>query len=262
MPGGWGWGWHSSGFGAAVAWTPALATTSGGVLPHTWHYAGSGALFQDSALTTPAASDGDPIGGSTNQGSDAHSIVQATAGARPTLKLAILNGHPVYRFDGGDLLQGAFGGGGLSIPATFFCVTQLAAGQVNDNARHNVIDGDDGTNRFVFRQEKGPTPDQWAMGAASLIYNGNSDGNWSIFCGISNGASSSLWVDGGSVSSGNIGNTNPDGLTVGGSYTATELWTGDVGEVLIYNAGLSTADLNEIGAYLATKFGASWSTVT
>ena len=109
---------------ASGSWTPASPTSSGGVSPHTWHYAGSGALFQDSGLTTPAVSDDDPIGGSTNQGSDSHSIVQATAGNKPTLKLNILNGEPVYRCNGGDFLQGAFNGA-LSQPFTILTVADF-----------------------------------------------------------------------------------------------------------------------------------------
>lgn len=100
---------------AAAAWTPASPTTGGGVLPHTWHDPAV-ANYQDSGLTTPSLTDGDPTGGNTNQGTDAHSIIQATAGAKPTLKLNILNGKPVWRLDGGDFLQGNFAGGVLAQP--------------------------------------------------------------------------------------------------------------------------------------------------
>ena len=64
---------------AAALWTPALPT-GGGQLPHTWLHTGAG-LFQDSALTTPAVSDGDPVGGWVNQGSDVSSFLQAVAGS-------------------------------------------------------------------------------------------------------------------------------------------------------------------------------------
>ena len=246
--------------GAAVLWTPASPTTDGAVSPHTWHYAGSGGLWQESGKTTPAVSDGDAIGASENQGSDSHDIVQATSANKPTLKLNILNGQPVYRVDGTDYLQGAFGGA-LGQPFTIFLVAALDAGAVNDGLRHNAIDGDDVTNRIIMRQNPDGT-DFWNVYAGGHLSNGNSDANWNLWTALINGASSELWFSGISAVTGNAGAMNPDGLSLGAAYNGATQWVGDISEVLIYDPNLSTADMNQVGQYLATKYGLSWTAIT
>lgn len=59
-------------------------------------------VFQNSALSTPAVSDGDPVGGWADQSGKGNNATQAVAGQRPTLKLNIVSGLPIVRFDGVD----------------------------------------------------------------------------------------------------------------------------------------------------------------
>jgi len=245
---------------AAGEWTPASPTSSGGVLPHTWHYAGSGALYQDSGKTTPAVSDGDAIGASVNQGSDTHDIVQATTAVKPTLKLSILNSEAVYRLDGGDYLQGAFNAA-ISQPVTIYCVAQLDASVVNNNTAYQLLSADDGTNRMRFRQADAD-PDVFSFDMGATLNGPASDSSWHIWSFQVNGVSSIIRDGGVSKATGSMGTHNPDGLTVGSSETATLKWIGDFAELLIYDPTLSTADLNQLGNYLATKFALSWTTIT
>lgn len=67
--------------------------------PVLWLQADNG-LYQNTALTTPAALDGDPVGGWQDQSGNANHATQATGGARPALKLSIQNSKPVVRFNG------------------------------------------------------------------------------------------------------------------------------------------------------------------
>jgi len=48
------------------------------------------------------------------------------------------------------------------------------------------------------------------------------------------------------------------GFTVGAQSAATNLWNGDIAEILIYTAALSDAEVNQIGGYLASKWGAGY----
>jgi len=226
------------------------------VSPHTWHYAGSGALFQDSGLTTPAVSDDDPIGGSTNQGSDSHSIVQATAGNKPTLKLNILNGEPVYRCNGGDFLQGAFNGA-LSQPFTILTVADFNE-PMPSSGNNYLFSSDDNINRMDLRVSS----TKWSIFAGADLSGGAENSNNNIWLGLFNGASSQLWLNGVSVVSGNVGAHNGDGLTFGAYSTGAFGWVGDIYEVLIYDSNLSNADKNEVGNYLATKYTLSWTAIT
>lgn len=248
--------------GSIVVWTPASATTDGGVLPHTWQYALASILYQDSGKTTPVTADGDPVGAAVNQGSDIYDIVQATSGAKPTYKTGILNGQPVLRFDGGDSLIGAFAGGAISQPYTIFVVSQLSAGAVNDNNTHFLTDGNDATNRAGVFKNAGTTPDSWALFAGANLVGGNSDSDWNIWTILPNGASSQFWDSGVSEASGNAGANSIDGLAVGARYDGTaSWWIGDIAEVLIYTGNLSTADKNQVAQYLSTKYAIAYTPI-
>jgi hypothetical protein len=247
--------------GDDASWTPALPTTNGGVLPHTWHNPAV-ANFQDSLLTTPSIADGDPTGGNTNQGTDAHNVIQATTAAKPTLKTGAngLNGHPVWWFDGGDWLRGAFAGGLLSQPTTIFAVAKLTVAL--DDMYHFLSDGDDVTNRNALFQYSASTPDVWAMqGVTQLIGINASDANWHLWTAVFNGASSQFWLDGISQKTGNAGAAGIDGLTLGATYGSIAIWTGDIAMYLLYPSNLSTADKNQVAQYLATYFGLSYAMI-
>src|SRR5262249_51935248 len=62
--------------------------------------AAAGVLWQDDAGTLPATADGSPVGKVTDGSPAGNHLIQATADARPVLKLAIVKGLPVLRFDG------------------------------------------------------------------------------------------------------------------------------------------------------------------
>jgi hypothetical protein len=62
-------------------------------------------LFEDTAGTTPAVDDGDAVARINDSMASGNNTTQGTAGARPTLKLNIINGLPVLRADGGDSLM-------------------------------------------------------------------------------------------------------------------------------------------------------------
>lgn len=246
--------------GGAVAWTPASATTNGGVLPHTWLYPDAG-LFQDSGLTTPAVADGDPVGGWTNQGSDAYSVTQATGANKPTLKLNIKNGQPILRFDGGDWLQGAFSGGIITQPNSYFLVAKLADAAVNDNLYHAIVGGDDSARRIYVYQRGLNVPDAWSVFAGAELVGGASDGNWNVWTILANGGSSQFWLNGISEATGNIGNQGLDGLTVGAQFNFLNQWIGDTAEILFYSVNLSDADKNQVGQYFASKYAITYTDI-
>jgi hypothetical protein len=246
-------------FGGGASWTPESPTSDGGVSPHTWHYAGSGALYQDSGKTTLATADGDPVGASVNRGSDSHDITQSTSANKPTYKTGVLNGEPVFRFDGGDWLGGAYNNA-LSQPITVFAVAALDS--ANDDVGRNIIDGDDSTNRMALFERRINNPDTWSIYAGSILDGGASDANWNIWTALFNGASSQFWLGGNSEASGNAGSDDPDGLRLGTYDGAAGLWDGDIAEILIYNSNLSTADKNEVAQYLADKYDLSYTDIT
>jgi hypothetical protein len=249
---------------AVAPWTPASPTTGGGVSPHTWKVPGVG-NFQDAAKTTVAALT-DPVGAVVNQGSDTYDVTQATAGNRPTLQQVTIGSVTsyVWLLDGtNDYLLGAFGGGAISQPLTIFSVGQLDVTAVNDNTFRHLLAGSADTNAPLIRQRSVTSPDSWEIRSGTPLVGGDSDGNWNIWTVLFNGASSQFWLNGVSETTGNAGSTGMDGLTIGGQAVNGQLpWKGDIGQILIYASNLSNADKNQVGEYLASVTGISWSTIT
>jgi hypothetical protein len=81
--------------------------------------AADGTLWQDSARTTPATADGDPVGAWDDASGGGNHATQATAGFRPLLKTAIVNSKPVIRFDGTDDFLSAAIAADASVTAFF-----------------------------------------------------------------------------------------------------------------------------------------------
>ena len=84
---------------------------------------------------------------------------------------------------------------------------------------------------------------------------GATNANDNIHVGLFNGVSSEYWINGVSKSSGNIGASNLDGITLGkrgsgaGNFSDVEIM-----EVIIYNADISDVDRDKITGYLANKW--------
>lgn len=246
--------------GGAPAWTPASPTTDGGSSPHTWHIPGLD-NYQDSGKTTASAVD-QPVGASVNQGSDTHDIVQATAVNRPTLRQVTNNGKTFYTWEhNSDYLKGAFGGGAISQPFTAIYVAKLDPTVVNDGQNHFATDGDDATNRMILSQLNTPTPDAWQVLAGASLVDGDTDSNWNIFTILYNGASSQLWINGTSKASGDVGAHTPDGITIGANNGGGAPWKGYLAPLLIYPGNISNADKNQIGQYLFSISGISYTDI-
>jgi hypothetical protein len=241
------------GGGGGASWTPESPTTDGGVSPHTWHYAGSDGLYQDSGKTTVADADGDPVGASVNQGSDSHDIVQTTDADRPTLKTSVLNEKPVFRFSS-HYLVGSYSSS-VSQPVTMFLVTKLDAAAVGDSSAYRPFTSEDGTNQHLFWKH---TTKKWRMYAGNAIEGSASvDSDWHIFTLLFNGASSGMWIDGVSDISGNAGAEGSDGLSWGAFYNGGNAFDGDQAAILTYDSNLSTADRNQVQTYLSDEYGIS-----
>jgi hypothetical protein len=245
--------------GAAAAWTPASPDLDGN-LPHTgfapWLLTG---IYQDNGCSTPATTDGHSVGCMTNTemfGTDVYSVVQATAGNKPTLRTGAngLDNQPVIQGDGGDWLAGAFNGGLLTQPVTIIAVFQQDAATVGDNTTYVLYDSDDGTNRLRFNQDSTFNPDQWAMFAGVALGGANPDANWKILFNRYNGVSSQQYLNGVLDASGFAGNQGIDGLTFFANRLTTSNWVGKSAALFIIDALASDAVLDQYGAYLQSIF--------
>lgn len=236
-------------------WTPARATTSGGVRPVHWY----------DASQIQGLVNNDPVAAWADSSVNGDGIAQADPTKRPLFIMNVLNGKPVVRFDGSnDFMNGFFTvGGALSQPVTMWAVAQLHAPQVLDGLTHDMIEGYQvdalPSTRISFCQTASGAG-KWAMFAGTNLNGSASNGNWNIWMGLFNGVSSRFWLNGIANSAvGNAGTSNAEGITIGSNIGgATFKWDGDIPEVIIYDPNLSTPDINQVGQYLAAKYGLSW----
>jgi hypothetical protein len=178
-----------------------------------------------------------------------NSLTQATATKQPTCSVSD-SGHPGLKFDGSnDFLAG---GTAYAQPMTIFVVAKKTA----TSGYHTLIDGatdnlriirvDDGTNETTL----------YALGAGGI-----SDGTWAngarhIACGIFNGASSSIRLDGGTITSGNPGAGGSTAFTLGIlGDGASNPWQGLIYEVLAYNRVLTAIEIDAVFGSLRGYYG-------
>lgn len=210
---------------------------------------GISAKWQDSARTTPATADGDPLGAVDDLSGSARHATQATAAKRPTLKLAIKNGLPVVRHDGvDDYLQTPLFT--LNQPKTVYVVAQKT-GTLSTN--RYFLDGD----LFNTAVVSSPNATDFSVyaGGIGLLNKPGTPGNWNVIGVVFNGASSSLRLNGAAVA-GDAGALNGGRLTIGagGDPGNSSPLAGDWGTIVEYSGVVSGAELALLEAYLAARW--------
>lgn len=211
----------------AAIWALARGSAGLGFTPESlaglraW-YRTDAELFQDSAKTTAAASNGDPVGAWGDQTVNGLDLTQGTAGSRGTLVTGAINGLPAVAFDGSaDNLAGY----GLFTRSTSSWLTP--GGFTNTGLAYDTVDGQlwigDFTNSKLKKttlagayvaeialsgQPQGVAYDSsddtlwWADNAASMVRHitmAGADAGGSFAATLPNGiayeaASDSLWV--------------------------------------------------------------------
>ena len=214
-------------------------------------------------------SDGDAIGTWADSSGNGRNATQATAGAKPAYKTGIVNGQPVVRFDGGDVLANAL----AQLPLrtrSIFIVTQEtgdaaysgilvlnpAAGSDNSRTDGLTINVSDGAKQL---RVEGSTPSAYTLDltAGGLLPLG-------IYADIATAATGALYANG------TLANTSPlftefDALSAGGyvlggrflsgAVDAGYRFLGDIAEIIVYDSALSDSNRQAIEAYLSAKYG-------
>jgi hypothetical protein len=208
-------------------------------------------LWQDSARTTSVTTDADPVGALDDKSGNGRHATQATSGKRPTYKTSQFGSLSALDLDGTDDFLDATVT--LSQPLTWFIVTDLDA----TATQQHLIDGNTNRNTvYVW------TDGDFHFYAGSDVDSALAvDTSPHVIVATFNGASSKLWVDGGS---GVTGDTSTQGISSllrigiesGGSSGPVN---GRIGELLGYTQALSTTDIDRAGNYLAAKWGTTWS---
>lgn len=186
--------------------------------------------------------------------------VQGTGTARPTWTAAQLNGLPLAVFDGGDY---------LAMPAALFSVAggantvfAVAKRDTESGVSANIFLGANGTTAVHYMQftsTAGTCGFKNRNVAGGGVTNaGNTNTNYQILTGQRNGTTQSITVNGGTAST-NTNGVNGACLNMymgGGDIGAglSELLTGAISEILIYNRALTDAEIVQVNRYLSFKF--------
>lgn len=235
--------------------SPFKASTISGL--RLWLKSDAG-VFQNTALTTPATNDGDPVGGWQDQSGIGNHLTQATAGARPTLRTNAINGRPAIRGDGtDDYLTRSFT---LDQPFHVFLATKLL-GFVQYDSFFSGAQGTDAT--MVFTNDGSIGSGIPTASTNYLMYCDSVGPSKEIFVNSTyiiesqfNGASSKLSLNNDSYSTGDVGSNVAAGFTL---FTDTENAyhiNADIGEVLVYNRILTASEIAIAQNYLNGRWGA------
>lgn len=247
---------------SAAPWTPA-SPTPGGYLPAHWYRSDQG-LWQD-AGATPATNDGDPVGRWEDLTANADHVDQATAANKPTLQNGaadLLNGHPVIRADGVNdyLYLSSFTNGGLMTqPNTVFIVATLNT--IVQNTASSFLAGVQvGARPYIIQTYTTGVPDPWATWAGAWLTGSPASTGWNVWTILHNGASSQFWKNGISQGAGNAGLEDLNGLYIFSNNSAN-LADADTTEIILYNAALPDAAKNQVGQYLADRYGLNYTEI-
>jgi hypothetical protein len=211
------------------------------------------ANYQDSAKTTLAAADADPVGAFADQSGNGKDGLQATAGKRGLLKLNIQNGRPVVRLDGVDDWYVLTGLTHASGPRTVFA----AVGLPDYSAATLKYLFDSATGRLILAAasdvaaQVGWFDGAWKKPGTPATTTGFQVLTWDLQTGtgemLRNGTSLGTAAYTNVAIGGAVGlGASSDGA---GSFSAP-----DIGEFLIYPA-LTVAQRNQVISYLRARWG-------
>ncbi|MCB9448709.1 MAG: hypothetical protein H6585_10230 [Flavobacteriales bacterium] len=189
--------------------------------------------------------DGTAVTSWTDASGNGFDFAQATGSKQPTYKTNILNGQPVVRFDGGDALN--------STTITSNAGDHTVFGVLNSTSNTYTFDNTDGARWLTAIHTSGAYWDgAWkgtaiATGATVKIH------SW-----VLDDAGAEVFTDGTSYTTGTWDATSKMGGTqvLGARQDqSTQMMTGDMGEWIVYEGALNTAQRIIVENYLASKYG-------
>lgn len=207
-------------------------------------------LYTD-AGTSKVSSDGDLIYQANDKSGNGFHAVMATEADRPAYKTNVQNGKSVSRYNQ-DVMVASFGGLVLNQPNTIFFVHKNT---IPEGTSCYLFTGILSANRNQLLVFTTPNPDAWNMHAGAFLNGGVMIKNTPcIVCAVFNQDNSFLYVNNSEILTGPVGANGLDGLTIMASNSLGARTDGDVMEVIVYNAALSSADRIAVNNYLNSKW--------
>jgi hypothetical protein len=220
-------------------------------------------LFTDSAGSTLATADGDPVGRWSDKSGNSNNTIQADGTKKPLLKLSTQNAKNSVRFDGSnDNLKALTGGDDSNY--TLFVVNKKLTSAANNYMLFSMGEESNGKRRCLWHYSY--------FSDGYIAFNGqnadysNTSVNLKFLQNVANIAQ--LKRDGQSISLAKNSNSYTTGtasatlvthaatsIFVGTNNGQTEAYNGDYQEVLYYNSLVSDSNRILILSYLNAKWG-------
>lgn len=239
-------------------WTPL---DLGATLKAWWDFGNASTLFVDAGVT-PVSEDGDLIMRANNKAGALYHASETTN--PPAYRTAVQNGQSVARFDGSNDQLIADSSKIISGANTSTVVAVVhKSGNTDDRTIYSENINGGPILFLLFRAGKA----QWSVNSGSwsdaTTAAAVADG-WHIVVGWQDAAvATRIYVDG------VIGNAGTGRATTSGTHPSRigsnrmgGYYNSDIGELLLCDTALSVSNINTLGAYLAAKWGLSWTPVT
>jgi len=217
-------------------------------------------LWTDSARSDQVDADGDVIGYMDDKSGNGNDVLQATTAKKGIYKVNIQNSLAIGRWDGGD---DALAGSAISAfdgDFTAFWVSK----EIGDIGTPFSSD-DTANDKFASYHHIGSpyylgTYDPSVGDTKLVVADGATSADFYVFA---------LQVDGTSFTGYRNGTLQADSHTISGSVPNTTflvgaqqdgvlgVFDGDLAEILVYSAALSSADITQVNNYLLAKWGVS-----
>lgn len=218
-------------------------------------------LWLDASDTATITQAGGAVSQWNDKSSNAANATQSTGARQPTTNSRTVNSLNVLDFNGTNqcmLLPASLYGIGNG-PNTIFVVAQLDSAIANVGF---VTGAGGGINKYAVSRADGTSELRVINRTTSELFTTQSYGTTAALkiLGFSrSGTSINQFVDGVAGTPGtNSENTTVTDLRIGSYDDSFDFMNGVMCEIIIYNSALSTAQLNLVGNYLKTKWGATW----
>ena len=197
---------------------------------------------------------------------NARHVTQGSASNQPTTNTGTINSLNAINFDGSnDLLEHLTSMGGiLGGDNTFFFVAQADTSNefgtiMGANYGDQFIVFYNNTNYRYHHRDSGALP----YPGEAIVFNTPNTSQHILLTTRTGTSEYRLRLDGGSGSVNNGGATNvtTSVFQIGAQNTGFRQFDGRIGEIAAYNRVLTTSELNQMGTYLAAKWGITWTNI-
>lgn len=212
--------------------------------------------YQDSGATTPAVANNDPVY-RVNEQKNGYNPVTTNNNYRPLLTLNALNGKPTLVFDGVD--DGMRVDFTRAVPETIFIVCKELSTDGATRALMSTYTFANATHDFI----PPATANQLNIGSdvKRIMANRYSE-NYYVWSFVENNTASRIHRNGWKQATGDTGAVNSDGISIAclGNWLAAGSLQGychnvSIAAILIYDGILTPSEHNQVGKYLADKYG-------